>query len=112
MKKFLLSLAFSLVFLMPILGQNFTTTELAVNQHIEGTLYSPIENKTSPLVIFIAGSGPTDRDGNQSFMKNDMLKKMAIFYPIMVFLRSGMTKELLNKFAQKLLIKTSLLMIL
>lgn len=79
MKKFLWSLAFSLVFLMPILGQNFTTTELAVNQHIEGTLYTPIENETSPLVIFIAGSGPTDRDGNQSFMKNDMLKKMATF---------------------------------
>lgn len=79
MKKFLLSLVFSLLFLMPILGQNFTTTELAVNQHIEGTLYTPIENETSPLVIFIAGSGPTDRDGNQSFMKNDMLKKMATF---------------------------------
>ncbi len=79
MKKFLLSLAFSLLFSMPILGQNFTTTELGVNQHIEGTLYTPIENKTSPLVIFIAGSGPTDRDGNQSFMKNDMLKKMATF---------------------------------
>jgi pimeloyl-ACP methyl ester carboxylesterase len=64
---------------MPILGQNFTTTELVVNQHIEGTLYTPIENETSPLVIFIAGSGPTDRNGNQSFMKNDMLKKMATF---------------------------------
>ena len=79
MKKFLLSLVFSLLFWMPILGQNFTTTELVVNQHIEGTLYTPIENETSPLVIFIAGSGPTDRDGNQSFMKNDMLKKMATF---------------------------------
>ncbi len=79
MKKFLLSLAFSLLFSMPILGQNFATTELGVNQHIEGTLYTPIENETSPLVIFIAGSGPTDRNGNQSFMKNDMLKKMATF---------------------------------
>lgn len=72
-------MVFSLLFWMPILGQNFTTTELVVNQHIEGTLYTPIENETSPLVIFIAGSGPTDRDGNQSFMKNDMLKKMATF---------------------------------
>ena len=79
MKKFLLSLAFSLLFSMPILGQNFATTELGVNQHIEGALYTPIENETSPLVIFIAGSGPIDRDGNQSFMKNDMLKKMATF---------------------------------
>ena len=79
MKKFLKLLTFSLLFSLPILGQNFTATELVVNQHIEGTLCTPIENETSPLVIFIAGSGPTDRDGNQSFMKNDMLKKMATF---------------------------------
>lgn len=79
MKKFLKLLTFSLLFSLPILGQNFNSTELIVNQHIEGTLYTPIENETSPLVIFIAGSGPTDRDGNQSFMKNDMLKKMATF---------------------------------
>ena len=35
------------------------------------------EEKSIPLVILIAGSGPTDRDGNQSFMKNDALKKIA-----------------------------------
>ena len=29
------------------------------------------------MVILIPGSGPTDRNGNQSFMKNDMLKKLA-----------------------------------
>ena len=79
MKKYLKLLALNLLFSMPLLGQNFTVTNLVVNQHIEGTLYTPIENETSPLVIFIAGSGPTDRDGNQSFMKNDMLKKMATF---------------------------------
>lgn len=53
--------------------------EIVVNEHVEGTLLSPIEKEETPLVIFIAGSGPTDRDGNQSFMKNDMLKKMATF---------------------------------
>jgi len=26
------------------------------------------------VVVIIAGSGPTDRDGNQPFMKNDSLK--------------------------------------
>ena len=31
-----------------------------------------------PLAIIIAGSGPTDRDGNQSFMKSNALKKLAI----------------------------------
>lgn len=79
MKKFLKLLGFSLLFSMPILGQNYTATELNINQHIEGTLLIPHGSETSPLVIFIAGSGPTDRDGNQPFMNNDMLKKMAIF---------------------------------
>lgn len=29
------------------------------------------------LIILIAGSGPTDRDGNQNFMKNNSLRKLA-----------------------------------
>ncbi len=78
MKNFFKSLIFGLLCSMPVLGQNFTATELVVNQHIEGTLLTPLGSETTPLVIFIAGSGPTDRDGNQSFMKNDMLKKIAV----------------------------------
>ena len=78
MKNFFKSLIFGLLCSMPVLGQNFTATELVVNQYIEGTLLTPLGSETTPLVIFIAGSGPTDRDGNQSFMKNDMLKKIAV----------------------------------
>ena len=78
MKNFFKSLLFGLLCSMPVLGQNFTATELVVNQYIEGTLLTPLGSETTPLVIFIAGSGPTDRDGNQSFMKNDMLKKIAV----------------------------------
>ncbi len=43
-----------------------------------GTLYGtfdlPDRNGPFPVVVIIAGSGPTDRDGNQRLMKNDSLK--------------------------------------
>ena len=60
-------------------AQEFTSEEIKVNTNVEGTLLLPNtqEEKIIPLVILIAGSGPTDRDGNQSFMKNDALKKIA-----------------------------------
>lgn len=48
-----------------------TTTE------IKGTLLTPATVKKVPLVIFIAGSGPTDRDGNSGFLKNNSLKFLA-----------------------------------
>jgi len=58
-------------------AQNFSSTEISVNPYIDGTLLIPESTEDPPLVILIAGSGPTDRDGNQSFMKNNMLKKVA-----------------------------------
>ena len=58
-------------------AQNFSSTEITVNRFVDGTLLIPESVENPPLVILIAGSGPTDRDGNQSFMKNDMLKKLA-----------------------------------
>jgi pimeloyl-ACP methyl ester carboxylesterase len=43
-----------------------------------GTLYGVIDLPAGvgpfPVVVFIAGSGPTDRDGNQPRMQNDSLK--------------------------------------
>lgn len=38
-----------------------------------GTLTSPTAKTAVPLVIIIAGSGPTDRDGNQHGLKNNSL---------------------------------------
>lgn len=58
-------------------AQNFSSTDLSINRYVDGTLLVPESIKNPPLVIIIAGSGPTDRDGNQSFMKNNMLKKLA-----------------------------------
>ena len=46
------------------------------NHPIHGTLVK--SNEMSPfLAIIIAGSGPTDRDGNNSFMKSNYLKILA-----------------------------------
>jgi uncharacterized protein len=45
---------------------------------LKGTLLLPENTKGKiPLVIFIAGSGPTDRDGNSPGMKSDYLKMLA-----------------------------------
>lgn len=44
---------------------------------IYGTLLVPAAKNNMPLVIFIAGSGPTDRDGNSPGAKNNSLKLLA-----------------------------------
>ena len=44
---------------------------------IEGTLLCPYTSEKAPLVLIIAGSGPTDRDGNNISMKNNSLKLLA-----------------------------------
>lgn len=56
----------------------FTTENIAVNSLLNGTLYAPIkQNNTTKLVILIAGSGPTNRDGNQIGLTNNSLKFIA-----------------------------------
>ena len=44
--------------------------------NIEGTLLLP-PKENIPLVLIIAGSGPTDRDGNSGSLKNNSLKMLA-----------------------------------
>lgn len=56
---------------------NYTTQEVAINKMIDGTLLRPNTIKKPILAIIIAGSGPTDRNGNQNFVKNNSLKKLA-----------------------------------
>ncbi|WCO00772.1 alpha/beta hydrolase [Psychroserpens ponticola] len=56
---------------------NFTTQNLSINKHIDGTLLMPNKLNATTLAILIADSGPTDRDGNQNFQKNNVLKKLA-----------------------------------
>jgi uncharacterized protein len=44
---------------------------------LEGTLLTPAVDGPVPVVLIIAGSGPTDRDGNQPMMMNNSLKYLA-----------------------------------
>lgn len=56
----------------------FTTEEIAVNSLLNGTLYLPQKaTKNTKLVILIAGSGPTDRNGNQKDVMNNSHKFLA-----------------------------------
>jgi len=78
MIKHLYPLAFIFVSMVTVsTAQNFSATELSINRHVDGTLLTPDGIEQPPLVIFIAGSGPTDRNGNQALVKNNMLKKLA-----------------------------------
>lgn len=57
---------------------SFNKKDITVNPLLKGTLYSPLkENKKTNLIILIAGSGPTDRDGNQKGMTNNSLKYLS-----------------------------------
>jgi pimeloyl-ACP methyl ester carboxylesterase len=44
---------------------------------IKGTLLLPTVKKSMPVALIIAGSGPTDRDGNNPMIKNNHLKMLA-----------------------------------
>ena len=44
---------------------------------LHGTLEVPADGASVPAVLIIAGSGPTDRDGNQPQLRNDSLKQLA-----------------------------------
>lgn len=55
----------------------FAEQEISIDRFTDGTLVLPENTEIAPLVIFIQGSGPTNRDGNQPMMKNDGIKKMA-----------------------------------
>jgi len=45
--------------------------------NLEGTLMTPESDSRKMAVLIIAGSGPTDRDGNNPAMKNNSLKMIA-----------------------------------
>lgn len=44
---------------------------------LRGTLAMPVGNARAPGLLLIAGSGPTNRDGNQPGLLNDSLRKLA-----------------------------------
>ncbi len=54
--------------------EDFSTSEIKINDLINGTLLTPTD-KTEKLAVLIPGSGPTDRNGNQQMMQNNSLKR-------------------------------------
>jgi pimeloyl-ACP methyl ester carboxylesterase len=60
---------------MPVLAQQTDSVVLkTATGDIYGTLTVPASKGAVPVALFIAGSGPTDRDGNNPMMKNNSLK--------------------------------------
>ncbi len=55
-----------------------TNVTLKINiDQLYGTLTFPDVTKKCPVALIIAGSGPTDRNGNNPMMKNNSLKMLA-----------------------------------
>lgn len=80
MKKTILLLTLSLLCLTSyaqLLSKEQAIVLKTSTGDIYGTLRVPISNVKVPIAILIAGSGPTDRDGNQPNMKNNSLKMLA-----------------------------------
>ncbi len=78
MKKVFLLLILCLSLITFSQEKKVTNQEIEVNSLIKGTLFLPedVTSKTK-LVILIAGSGPTNRNGNQVGTQNNSLKFLA-----------------------------------
>lgn len=77
MKLKIVVIAFLMSTLMFGQEAQMQSVNLNVNEHVDGTLLFQDNSEQQPLAIIIAGSGPTDRDGNQNFMQSNALKKLA-----------------------------------
>ncbi|OQP67496.1 alpha/beta hydrolase [Niastella populi] len=86
MKKAWLAVIFAVVFHLPSMSNTagdttFTETTFVLhtaNGDITGTLTVPDSAGSKiPVALIIAGSGPTDRNGNNPMMKNESLKLLA-----------------------------------
>jgi hypothetical protein len=59
-------------------AQSETIVSLKTNNGtLEGTLLVPMQSDNIPVALIIAGSGPTDRNGNNPAMQNNSLKMLA-----------------------------------
>jgi len=72
------ALLFLFFFSATLMGQQEEVVSLDTGTHtLEGTFLLPETEGAVPVVLIIAGSGPTDRDGNNTLMKNNSLKFVA-----------------------------------
>jgi alpha/beta superfamily hydrolase len=76
--KFYLILTLCLVSTLSFCQEKtYSVEDLSISKWIDGTLLSPNNTENPSLAIIIAGSGPTNRNGNQNFLQNNSLKKLA-----------------------------------
>ena len=79
MKKLLLIHLLVMSLIITSYGQTEKTVILKTSTgDIEGTLMVATPNAKNCVALLIAGSGPTDRDGNNPQMKNNSLKMIAL----------------------------------
>jgi uncharacterized protein len=77
MKRYL-TILFLAIFSLIIKAQVTDTTFIQVDGvKIHTVLSNPLKSAACPLVIIIAGSGPTDLNGNQMIMHNNSLKYLS-----------------------------------
>ncbi|MDL2256975.1 alpha/beta hydrolase [Bacteroidales bacterium OttesenSCG-928-I14] len=77
MKKYLFLLCFIISSFILIAGEEAVVLKTPVGD-IYGTLRVPETSQSVPVALIIAGSGPTDRDGNNAGMTNNSLKMLAL----------------------------------
>lgn len=75
--KVLIILLLSSITRMASQEKVFTSEDISINDFIDGTLLIPNDIEKPSLAILIGDSGPTDRNGNQNFQKNNIIKKLA-----------------------------------
>ena len=76
---FLIIMTFGLTSFSQDSGKTNESTIVLVTSsgNIYGTLNMPTTKKKAPIALIIAGSGPTDRNGNNNFATNNSLKMLA-----------------------------------
>jgi len=85
MKTTLTLLILTLFITLSVSAKNYNDTTVIEKKvslqtstgEIFGTLTTPEKFTRIPVALFIAGSGPTDRDGNNSSMQNNSLKMLS-----------------------------------
>ncbi|PBQ34619.1 alpha/beta hydrolase [Sphingobacteriaceae bacterium] len=82
MKNFILLMKNFLLLVSFLLSQSFNAQDEIITLKtpagdLEGSILMPAKSTPVPLVLIIAGSGPTDRNGNNSEMENNSLKLLA-----------------------------------
>ena len=76
----LIPILFGMNVIASAMGADFVETQITLKTktgEIFGTLTAGRADIKTPVVLIIAGSGPTDRDGNNASMKCDAYKKLA-----------------------------------